>query len=203
MQSLRSRLSYANVVATIALFIAVAGGTAYAASRLGKESVGARQLRKGAVTPVKLSTATKNALEGATGPKGPTGATGSQGIQGPKGDKGDRGEPGERGLTGPAGSARGWAIVGPGGTVVHGVGITKVVFSSTNLTYCVQLPAGIEDGEAAPVVTPFGSSAQPRYAVVDPGGCTAPTGPGLEVSIFEQLGSNTNRIKDEFFLVIP
>jgi len=48
----RPRLNYANVVATIALFVAL-GGAAVAAS-LPKNSVGAKQLKRGAVTTDKL-----------------------------------------------------------------------------------------------------------------------------------------------------
>lgn len=45
-----SRLTYANTVATLALFVAVSTGGAYAASQLAKNSVGKKQLRKAAVT---------------------------------------------------------------------------------------------------------------------------------------------------------
>jgi hypothetical protein len=45
-----ARLSYGNVVATIALFISL-GGASYAAVSLPHGSVGPRQLRQGAVTP--------------------------------------------------------------------------------------------------------------------------------------------------------
>ena len=54
----RGRLSYANVVATLALFIALGGG-AIAASNLGKNSVGTRQLKKSSVTKAKIK---KNAV---------------------------------------------------------------------------------------------------------------------------------------------
>ena len=43
---LRARLTYANVIATLALFLALGGGAAYAAS-LGKNSVGTKQLKPG------------------------------------------------------------------------------------------------------------------------------------------------------------
>ena len=42
------RLSYANVVATLALFIAL-GGSSYAALKLPRNSVGSAQIRSGAV----------------------------------------------------------------------------------------------------------------------------------------------------------
>lgn len=46
-------LSYSNVVATVALFVAL-GGASYAAIQLPKESVGRKQLKSGAVTRPKI-----------------------------------------------------------------------------------------------------------------------------------------------------
>jgi hypothetical protein len=51
---LRPRLTYANVVATLALVIAIGGASAFAASQLGKNSVGPKQLKKNSVTTPKL-----------------------------------------------------------------------------------------------------------------------------------------------------
>jgi hypothetical protein len=50
----KPRLTYANVVATLALLIAVAGSSAFAASQLGKNTVGSKQLRRNAVTTAKV-----------------------------------------------------------------------------------------------------------------------------------------------------
>jgi hypothetical protein len=50
---LKSRLNYANVTATIALFLALGGG-AFAATQLPKKSVGTKQLKAKAVTNPKL-----------------------------------------------------------------------------------------------------------------------------------------------------
>lgn len=97
MKRLRSKLTYANVVASIALFAVMAGGTAFAASELGKETVGTRQLKKAAVTPAKLSKAAKKTLTGPAGPKGATGAVGAKGAAGQKGEAGAKGEVGPRG----------------------------------------------------------------------------------------------------------
>jgi hypothetical protein len=89
MHRIRGKLTYANVVATIALFIALAGGTAFAATQmLPKNSVGPKQLKKGAVTPQKLSAATKAGLTGPVGLEGPRGAVGPQGVQGEPGTPG-------------------------------------------------------------------------------------------------------------------
>ena len=51
---MRPRLTYANVVATLALFIAIGGASAFAASQLGKNSVGTKQLKKNSVTTAKI-----------------------------------------------------------------------------------------------------------------------------------------------------
>jgi hypothetical protein len=95
MKFVRKRLTYANVMSSIAVFLVLAGGTAFAATQvLPKNSVGSKQIKKGAVGPAKLSPAAKVTLTGPAGPKGSTGATGPQG---PKGDKGDKGEIGPQG----------------------------------------------------------------------------------------------------------
>lgn len=59
MQELRKHLTYANVVATICLFLLLGGATAIAAGALGKNTVGSKQLKKNAVTAAKIK---KNAV---------------------------------------------------------------------------------------------------------------------------------------------
>lgn len=77
----RSRLSYANVVATLALFIAL-GGVSYAAVKLPANSVGTKQLKAGAVTGAKVKDKSLTAadfngsVQGPVGPAGPQGAPG-------------------------------------------------------------------------------------------------------------------------------
>jgi hypothetical protein len=51
---MRPKLSYANVVSTLCFFLLLTGGAAYAASHLGKNSVGPKQLKKNAVTTPKI-----------------------------------------------------------------------------------------------------------------------------------------------------
>lgn len=100
------------VIALVALFVALGGG-AYAALKLPANSVGAAQLKKGAVTPTKLSPAAKTALStpgpsGAAGPQGPRGDAGPRGDSGEKGDTGPRGEVGPKGDSGPGASILNW-----------------------------------------------------------------------------------------------
>jgi hypothetical protein len=70
--SIRKRLTYANVMATLAVFIAL-GGVGYAAIKLPKNSVGTRQLKNRAVTTKKINKSTLKKLKGTTGPQGPAG----------------------------------------------------------------------------------------------------------------------------------
>ncbi|UTI66134.1 hypothetical protein NBH00_08000 [Paraconexibacter antarcticus] len=85
MTRLKSRLTYANVTASIALFVAL-GGSSYAALSLPRNSVGTNQIRTGAVGSSEIrnhsvalrdmSSGAQRALRGAIGPAGPAGPTG-------------------------------------------------------------------------------------------------------------------------------
>jgi len=89
---LRPRLTYANVIATLALFLALGGGAAYAAS-LGKNSVGTKQLKRNAVTGAKVKDGSLSAADlrlrpMPAAPSGPAGPRGLQGVAGPPGAPG-------------------------------------------------------------------------------------------------------------------
>jgi hypothetical protein len=103
---LRPRITYANVVASLALFISLGGG-AYAATNLPKNSVGSPQIKDGSVRGADLA---NNAVTSAKVKDGSllsadfkagqlhAGAQGRTGAQGPVGPKGPAGP-----ATGPAG----------------------------------------------------------------------------------------------------
>jgi hypothetical protein len=156
------RLSYSNVIASLALFVAL-GGASYAAVALPANSVGTKQLKKSAVSAAKLK---RNAVSSAKvkdgslergdfasgtllqGPQGPQGLQGPQGVQGAKGDPGQNGAPGQQGAPG---TARAFAFVDPScGGVATG---PCNVFKAKNVVgarragpglYCVQVAAGID-----------------------------------------------------------
>ncbi len=80
---MRPRATYANVTATLALVVALGGG-AYAATALPKNSVGAAQLKKDAVTSVAVKDRSLLARDFKAGqlpagPQGPAGAAGTAG----------------------------------------------------------------------------------------------------------------------------
>jgi hypothetical protein len=103
---LRGRLSYANVVATFALFFAMSGG-ALAASHFLITST--KQIKPSVLKSLKGANGA-NGANGATGPAGPAGAQGAQGPAGPagaagaKGENGTPGAPGGEGKQGPPGT---------------------------------------------------------------------------------------------------
>ena len=98
------RPSPAMVVACIALIVALAG-TSYAAIRLPKNSVGARQIKKNAVSSPKVRNGSLLRVDFAAGqlPAGP---------QGPQGPPGQQGQQGQQGIQGPPGTAAAYARVG-------------------------------------------------------------------------------------------
>ena len=85
-EGIRKRLTFANVVACIALFVALGSG-AYAATQLPKNSVGSKQIKKNAVNSAKVKDRSLKAVDFKEGqlPAGP---------QGPQGAKGEKGAPG-------------------------------------------------------------------------------------------------------------
>ena len=81
----RARLSYANVMSTIAVFIAL-GGTSYAVAR---NSIGNAQLKRNAVTSAKVRDRSLRTSD--LSPSARLGARGPRGLQGPAGPAGPPG----------------------------------------------------------------------------------------------------------------
>jgi hypothetical protein len=92
MSRLRRHLTYANVMATLGVFLAL-GGVSYAALKLPKNSVGSKQIKKNAVTGTKVKNGSLKPGDFAAGSL-PAGPQGPQGLPGAKGDKGDKGATG-------------------------------------------------------------------------------------------------------------
>jgi hypothetical protein len=129
--STRRRLTYANVTSTIALMIAVSGGTAFAASHL----ITGKQIARGTITAANVkahSLLASNFKKGQL-PAGPAGATG---VQGPAG------------APGAAGSAIAYGDLGVNGNgnpqfdATLSKGFTSASSPSAGI-YCIPYPAGV------------------------------------------------------------
>jgi hypothetical protein len=121
MRALRKQLTYSNVIASMALFIAL-GGASYAAIKLPANSVGSKQIKDGAVGSADV----KNHALKAGDFKG--------GL--PSGPRGPRGPEGERG----AAAAKYWARIKGGATpsVISGSGgitVTRPAGGNAQVTF--------------------------------------------------------------------
>lgn len=92
---MRRHFSYANITASIALFLAL-GGTAFAAivvtgANVRNSTLTGLDVKNYTLGTADLSAAAKRSFKGATGPAGATGITGLRGPTGPTGPKGDTG----------------------------------------------------------------------------------------------------------------
>lgn len=182
MSCIRLRLTYANVMATVAVFIALGGG-AYAASSLPASSVGAKQLKKGSVTPSKVAPSTVALFKGKKGATGSTGAQGAQGSQGPQGPTGNTGGTGNTGPEGPFPSTL------PSGKTIVGVfdveGVSSGAISSTgslatgSISYLYEAPS-------QKVVYVAAGGSDPHCT----GTFEAPTAPAGYTCIYEKGNSN-------------
>lgn len=143
-----SRFTYANVVATLALFIALGGG-AYAAVKLPRDSVGATQIKPSAVSSSKVRNGSLLAADFKRGqlPKGPKGDTGPAGAPGQTGATGAQGPEGPQGVKGDAATTL-FAHVTSTGVLSYGSGAVSdsrtnlgqyTVTFDRDLTHCVPM----------------------------------------------------------------
>jgi hypothetical protein len=123
LNALAGRLTYANVVATLALFVAL-GGASYAAIKIPKNSVGTKHIKKGAITTDKI----RNGAIGSGKIKNgslteddfdelPEGEPGRDGLDGLDGVDGRDGPPG------PPANPEYWAFANADGSGVRGTAI--------------------------------------------------------------------------------
>jgi hypothetical protein len=96
-----------NAIAYLALWLSLAGGSAYAATQLAANSVGTQQLKPDAVVSSRVKDHSLLAQDFKAGqlPSGPQGATGPRGAVGAQGAEGPVGQPGTPGGAGPRGPA--------------------------------------------------------------------------------------------------
>jgi hypothetical protein len=153
----RARLTYANVMATIALFVAL-GGSSYAAIKVTGKNVKDNSLT---TADIKNKSLLRKDFKGGQLPAGAQGAPGKAGAQGRPGEDGFDGLDGANGADGADGSALAYAVVNPsaaGGPALvpeRTFGFTDISRAATGI-YCLTLDPEIADleGSLAPVVSP-------------------------------------------------
>ncbi len=99
--SIRKRLTYANVFATLALVFAMSGGALAATHYLITST---KQIKPSVLASLKGRAGSPGSA-GAAGPAGPGGPAGPKGENGTAGKNGENGQPGVKGETGPTGPA--------------------------------------------------------------------------------------------------
>jgi hypothetical protein len=142
LRGLRSQLTYANVTATLALFLAASGGVAVAAGVIpagdgtvqacyGNQNGHLRAVPSTTEcrpneTPLSWNQQGPKGDRGDQGPQGEPGAPGKDGAEGPQGDQGPKGDPGEPGAPGKDGAEGPKGDTGPPGADGRDAGATNV-----------------------------------------------------------------------------
>ena len=147
MSSLRSRLTFANTVSLIALFVAL-GGTSYAAftvtgKHVKNSSLTGKDLKNSSVTGADVK---NRSLSGGDFKRG----------QLPAGPQGARGRTGPRGLTGAAGSARAYGEVSATGVLTRSKNIAGITKLAGQGRYCINTTFGAVSNIVATLT--FGSA---------------------------------------------
>jgi hypothetical protein len=130
---IRARLTYANVISTVALFVAL-GGASYAALKLPANSIGTVQIRSNAVNSAKVQDGSLLGKDFKAGelPAGRPGANGQPGAPG---------SAGTNGTNGLDGTARAYAYVDP--STCTGAQATCTTTRSKSVSAVVHMQTGI------------------------------------------------------------
>jgi hypothetical protein len=173
--ALKPRLTYANLTASLALFLAL-GGTAVAARHYLITNT--NQIKPSVLSQLRGHNGAPGSpgQPGAQGPAGAAGAIGPQGSPGAAGATGPQGSPGARGEPGTPATAL-WAVINPDGSTKSGSGVTGSHQPFGAGTYEVDFNRNVSNCSytATPWESPFFIIAEPRDATPD----------GVYVEIYE------------------
>ena len=179
------RPSPALVVACVSLVVAL-GGVSYAAVTLPKNSVGSRQIRKGAVVPSKLNKRTLALFGKQSSVSGTGGGVGASGQNGQPGPKGDTGPKGEQGPPGP------FPDVLPGGKTVRGA-YALFAFAAASGD---QARTAISYGYAVPAAATPHFIAQGSGSTADcPGNFNDPAAAPGQLCVYEDVTASATPVK--------
>jgi hypothetical protein len=172
MNSLRKHLSYANIVATLALLFAMSGGALAAKHYLvnSTKQINPKVLKK---------------LKGNTGKTGLAGPQGAAGLQGAKGTEGTKGAEGPKGEPGPL-----LATLPSGKTLYGAYSITGKAVGEANdrASTQVSLPIPLASAPSESVLVPFGAAnPDPTHC---PGSAASPAASPGTLCVYEGQREN-------------
>jgi hypothetical protein len=188
------------IVASIALIVAL-GGTSYAVSSLPRNSVGSRQIKKGAVNGRAIA---RNAITSAKVKDSSLLAKDFKAGQLPAGPQGAQGPQGPQGAAGPAGASATalWAVVNgtgaPIGTnvpIVRSSGVVGTTTTTHNFAgeYRVQFTQDVSSCAYVATVGQVGNSGQ-GFGFATAQGTTFGGGPAaVFVQTFDETGAEVDR----------
>jgi hypothetical protein len=193
----RPRLTFANVVSLMALFVALSGG-AYALT-VPRNSVGSEQLKRGAVTRSKIR---KGAVTASAVKAHSLLANDFKPGQLPAGPKGDKGDQGDRGQQGPAGTAVAYAYVRANGTfdASRSMNLLASVNTATNI-YCLRF-ASAPKNLVASVDVAFGGFATVSIDPTTIGNSCAIVLPAANAVALTVAGNGTGSARDFYVAVM-
>jgi hypothetical protein len=182
---MRRRITYANVVATLALVFAMSGG-ALAANHYLIEST--KQIKPSVLKKLKGARGAK----GATGTIGPAGAAGAAGKEGPQGKEGKTGKEGTEGKS----ATKLWAAVNEAGALVKSSGAASAEKLATGV-YAVKFDQDITECAL------LGTTGATGFTGTSPGEISvqgkALTTESLFIQTFTTTGTAANR---EFYVAV-
>jgi Collagen triple helix repeat (20 copies) len=175
-------LSYANIVATLALFLAVGGG--------------------GAIAVAATSSSHHASSHPKRGPRGHRGPQGPQGPQGPKGETGSQGPAGAPGAPGANGTALGYADIAANGSDSADKNVTVTSHTVGTGIYCLKLTNGAVASNVVAMVDNSGEDPRDAFVSGDTNaGAVAQACPGAQIEI--ATGDEfAGTFQDEAFFVL-
>jgi hypothetical protein len=191
LRNVRGHLNYANVVATVAVFIAL-GGTSYAVVSLPRNSVGQRQLKSSSVGSAELRAGairSKNIHNGSVATRDLSKGA-KRDLRGQQGPPGSQGPPGAAAVTLSVAVATSGATVSGNGTSEHSAtaaGVYEVSFPRVS-------GPGNQDLRGCRAVATLSRADDGSTPTIAPNGeiVTEPTQDGVTVHTYNSAGSPTD-----------
>jgi hypothetical protein len=160
----RGRLTYSNVTATVALFVALSGSayaahaTVFGSGGVLNQCIGKHGTERAIATGARCKRSEQFVAINEVGPTGPAGSPGLKGDAGTGGPAGAQGGQGTPGVQGTPGTARAYGLVTSTGTLSRQSNVVAVSHPNPG-EYCITLVSGIDPNTTGVNVTVNGNDA--------------------------------------------